>query len=797
MRIFYSIPFFLWVVVTQAQTPARLRVWLDPATERLMLDHGFEMDHGVVKKGVFIISDFSAAERQWLERAGIDFDVLIDDVPAYYRQRASQPTVAERSSRATCQTAEDTTAVPQHFSLGSMGGFYTYEEFLEHLDAMAADFPALITVKQPIDTFLTHEGRPVYWVKISDNAALDEAEPEVLYTSVHHAREPQSLTQLIFYMYHLLERYGSDPEVTHLVNNTEMYFVPMVNPDGYIQNQNTDPGGGGVWRKNRRDNGNGTFGVDLNRNYGFQWGHDNNGSSPNANSETYRGPAAFSEPEICAMKWFCEQHDFALALNYHSFGNYLIYPWGYTEQPLTPDSVEYIAFARGLTGGNNYVYGTGYETVGYATNGDSDDWMYGEQGSKNKIFSMTPETGTAGDGFWPAEDRIIPLSKENLRANLLLSHYAGNYLQVADRSPQVLGDLSGTIYLEAKRLGLRFDVPHTVELVPVSANISSVGAPVVLGGIDLAETQDLNITYTLANGTGAGEEVVFDIKTSMGSYAYTTRIHKIYGQPTVALYHSGNDATDLVSTGWGPTDEEYISPTGSIADSPYDFYENNSVNELYYNRVIDLRQSIKGMLQFSAKWAIEAGWDYCQVMASPVETDQWTPLCGQYTKAGNENQAEGQPLWDGFQNAWVQEQVLLDDYLGQRIRIKFRMVSDAFVNHDGFYLDDLRFVTLLDATSAIPLDTGYVDTTLAVMKAPGDPHTWRVFPNPASQQLILESGVAAHAELELYDVHGRLMIRQSLEAMTAVNTETLAEGLYILEIRSATGVQRERILIAR
>ncbi len=227
-----------------------------------------------------------------------------------------------------------------------MGGFFTYQEFLDHLHAMVTEYPDLISAKSPIDTFLTHENRPIYWLKISDNPNSNEAEPEVLYSSIHHAREPQSLAQLIFYMWYLLDNYGTNDEATYLVDNTEMYFIPMINPDGYIENETSNPNGGGLWRKNKRDNLDGEWGVDLNRNYGYEWGYDNDGSSPQTSSNTYRGPSPASEPETKAVQWLCEQHEFKLALNYHSHGNYLIYPWGYIPSPLSPDSNYFIAIAE-------------------------------------------------------------------------------------------------------------------------------------------------------------------------------------------------------------------------------------------------------------------------------------------------------------------------------------------------------------------------------------------------------------------------------------------------------------------
>jgi len=116
------------------------------------------------------------------------------------------------------------------------------------------------------------------------------------------------MTSTIYYMWYLLENYASNDEIKYLVDETEMYFVPLLNPDGYIYNQTTDPNGGGMWRKNRRPNSDGTFGVDLNRNYSHGWG--TTGISWNTSDDTYPGTSAFSEPETQAMKVFCEQHDF-------------------------------------------------------------------------------------------------------------------------------------------------------------------------------------------------------------------------------------------------------------------------------------------------------------------------------------------------------------------------------------------------------------------------------------------------------------------------------------------------------
>ena len=120
-----------------------------------------------------------------------------------------------------------------------------------------------------------------------------------------------------------------------------MFFVPVINPDGYLYNEKTDPNGGGFWRKNRK-NGNG---IDNNRNYDYYingdpadgiWGGE--GASNDPNNQTYHGTAPFSEVENQAIKWFCEQHDFVMALNNHSYGELLLYPYGYANDIPTPEN---------------------------------------------------------------------------------------------------------------------------------------------------------------------------------------------------------------------------------------------------------------------------------------------------------------------------------------------------------------------------------------------------------------------------------------------------------------------------
>lgn len=166
-----------------------------------------------------------------------------------------------------------------------------------------------------------------------------------------------------------------------------------------------------MWRKNRRDNGNGSFGVDLNRNWGFLWGLNDQGSSPDPWSNTYRGTAPFSEPETEAMRQFINAHDFSVIVNYHSSGDMYLKPWGFDRQLGNADELRYGSMLDSLTDFNGY----GIAQNMYVTNGGAYDWQYGEQLEKHKVISFLPEVA---QDFWPPPEDIDSICEANLQSNL-------------------------------------------------------------------------------------------------------------------------------------------------------------------------------------------------------------------------------------------------------------------------------------------------------------------------------------------------------------------------------------------
>jgi hypothetical protein len=390
-------------VGAQVETPALhiLKVTApDKAAYIRLFDMGLDLPEHLPGPEVLVVG--TDAEKAWLEAQGYTVAYELRQATRYFAQRAAAAGAA------------------------TMGGFRTLSECWSAIDSVIAAYPAIVSPKLNIGTTLG--GNPIYAVRISDNPQTDEGEPAVLITGLHHAREPIGTHIAIYTMQQLAQNYGVDPDITTLVNEREIWFIPIINPDGYLYNEAIAPAGGGMWRKNRKDNGDGSFGVDPNRNYGYEWGYDDAGSSPDPFSDTFRGSGPFSELETQAVRDFCLiRPNIRIAFNYHSYSNLLLYPWGYF-RGFTPDQLLFAAIADSATTFNGYLPIPGW--VLYPTNGDSDDWMYAEQG----ILAFTPEVGSQDDYFWPDPARIEPLTLENYPANVFI-------IEIADAPERLLPPL--------------------------------------------------------------------------------------------------------------------------------------------------------------------------------------------------------------------------------------------------------------------------------------------------------------------------------------------------------------------
>jgi carboxypeptidase T len=342
-----------------------------------------------------------------LGRTGLRFETLIADVGAAVR--------AERD-RLAAGGVEG----------GVAGGDPYFDDFRDlaaieaKMQALAAARPDLVTL-ETIGTSL--EGRPIRAMRISRDPAL----PAVVFTCTQHAREWISPVVGMAIADALVDGEGVDPRVTAILGRVEVWVIPVVNPDGYAHTWGPER----LWRKNRRANGDGSFGVDLNRNWGFQWG--GSGASATPSSETYRGPAAFSEPETQLIRDFhLARPDCIASIDFHAYGQLILSPWGYTTAA-NPQAGMFAevgsrmkAAIAGETGAN-YTSGPIASTL-YVASGNIVDWAHGERG----MVAYTIELRDLGqNGFVLPPSQIEPTVRENLRATFEFLESAGQPAVIA------------------------------------------------------------------------------------------------------------------------------------------------------------------------------------------------------------------------------------------------------------------------------------------------------------------------------------------------------------------------------
>jgi carboxypeptidase T len=300
---------------------------------------------------------------------------------------------------------------------GINGEFHSYLELESDLKALESAHPRTVKL---FTLGMSLEGRHIYAVKISDAPERDEGEAGVLFLGCHHAREWISVEVPLLFARYLAENAGTDATVRDLVGRSEIWIVPLVNPDGLEYSIDVYR----YWRKNRRANADGSFGVDLNRNYGYMWGADDAGSSPSPLSETYRGSAAFSEPETRAVRDLFLGKDFRAVVSYHSYAQTILYPWGYTNVPTDRDGLlreiglEMAGLIKAVNG-RTYACGQSASSL-YLTNGDTTDWTFALSGIPSYTVELPPVDIEHG-GFFNAEEEIDRVFRENLPAMLSLA----------------------------------------------------------------------------------------------------------------------------------------------------------------------------------------------------------------------------------------------------------------------------------------------------------------------------------------------------------------------------------------
>ncbi|MDZ4712908.1 MAG: M14 family zinc carboxypeptidase [bacterium] len=661
------------------------------AAEKIM-KAGLLIDHAV-RKPHYTDAWLSHQEIEMLKKSGVSYTVLVADWKRFYDEL---PKMTSRELTDAMNNSKDAYNV-SHSIYGTMGGFLKYSEVNAKLDSMRLQYPNLISTKFSLDTTL--QGRNIWTVRVSNNPDVVTGRPEVWYHSLIHAREPQSMEHMIYYMYWLFENYNIDPIATYILNNRELYFTPVLNPDGYVYNETTNPGGGGMWRKNRRNNGS-SFGVDLNRNYGtFQfWNSINNGSSTTASSDTYRGLSPFSELETRGVMNFVNSRNLQAVLGSHTYGNYIIKPWAWQDPVPTPDNAAFNEYLADMTKYNHYLTGTPFETVGYKVRGSADDWYYNDSShSPHKIFAMTPESGLTG--FWPTQAEIIPLAQEMLFTNQYIAMIAGAYVYSLSNDLNNVSYLpgeSGTLKIKFKNKGRT-----TANNVKIECTTSAyyLNVPITFynySSLNSFQSDSATFGFTIAPAAPKNSAIPVTIKFKQNDsdvvYHETKYILTDNGSLTLADSAKTGFGNWTSNAGWNVTSTQSHSPTQSFTDSPSGLYANNANNSMTLNAPVNVSAMPVTYLNFWHRYDLETGYDFGNVEVSSNNGSTWQTVTN----------------YNGTSTTWTQQSLEITSFANgaTQLKIRFRLKSDGGVTADGWYVDDIRITnySLLNGSITTPVN---------------------------------------------------------------------------------------------
>jgi hypothetical protein len=574
----------------------------------------------------------------------------------------------------------------------ALAGYRTYSSLYTELLNLQTAHPDICKLydigesrgKEYTQTAYNNYKHEIWALKVSDNVAVEEDEPGVFYMGTHHAREPISLEVAMYILNYIVSNYGIDPTITNDVNNKQIWFMPLVNPNGHkIVTDEVDL----WWRKNIRDNNsNGLLdsgtsdGVDQNRNYSWEWGGEGTSTSPS--DITYCGPSPSSEPETMAMKNLMDQHHFVAGITYHSYSELVLFPYGYVTEAFAPDHTSLQALAVSMAN-TIPASGGGYYTPDkssglYPASGVTDDYAYGQRG----IFCYTIELGTT---FIPSASQIPSICSGNLQAALILLHRVDkSTLTGLVKDASTLLPVEAEVYVQGIDNTGAFRVPYTSDeafgryyrMLPdgnytvtfscfgyipqtfSNVNINNLGQTLL--NVNLVPAQAFTVTGTvtdLATGLPIPGTTIEVVNTplvtatsgSAGEYSignvpegtYSFRISKI-GYATVIQTLTVSAANHIFnfqlqeSAAWsfetGVFEPQWTfggnSPWTISTESPYDgLYcskSGNIADSQSSEMSIELNLTSAGAVSFFRKVSSESGYDYLKFYIDNVLQGQWS-----------------------------------------------------------------------------------------------------------------------------------------------------------------------------
>jgi len=505
-------------------------------------------------------------------------------------------------------------------------------------------------------------------------------------------------------MFWLVENYGIDAEATHIINNRELFFVPMVNVDGYTHNIATNPSGGGLWRKNRTPNsGSGCVGTDLNRNYDSDWSLV--GTSTNPCSDVFHGAGPFSEPETAVVRDFLATINPAIAFTSHSASEiYLESGWDATRN----QEQFYADYSLDICEEHDFAYGQG------------EDILYGASGTASRYLNQvgaiawTPEIGS---DFWEPASEIENYAQKHLSSFKYVASVAGDHPDIKQVTINNGGDLlPGQTYnlaVEIFNKGKTLSANNvSAQVLNVSSNVSIVNGTTTVASV--AARQSIwattnPISISISSNANAGDIIEVEISLMANGIEYERETQRwIVGTQNIIFSQDGSNRLQgfTQSGNFIPWDTTFVmkrSGDECITDSRLQAAENGVTTTLTKIAPIDLSQAENPFLEFWIAWGMsnssarsaDSPYDDNVQLQLRLNGGTWNPIA-----TNNTNNFNGQPEFT-LNNSWAKQTVDLSPYIGSTVQFQFVLDASYQRRPDGVFIDDFSIVDYSSCGTAI------------------------------------------------------------------------------------------------
>ncbi|MBL8016136.1 MAG: T9SS type A sorting domain-containing protein, partial [Ignavibacteria bacterium] len=486
------------------------------------------------------------------------------------------------------------------------------------------------------------------------------------------------------------------------------------------------------------------------------------GSSTICGDNTFRGDLPFDQVETQNAMNFVNSRNFKGALSYHTYGNYFIRPWGYSGVP-SPDENIFQNFSADMALHNHYTLGRSLETVGYTVRGTTDDWYYSDSGH-TKIIAMTPEVGTSTDGFWPAQNRILPLAQSTVWSNTYFALSCGGYVAPVNtqlnKTSYNPGE-SGSLKVSFKNKGLLAAQNVKIELASQSPYINISSASFNYNFVNSYYQDSLTLNFNILGSApvNMGLPILLTIKQNDTSIVHRQKVYVCIGAGTNTLSDSAeNGMTNWTAVGgWNTSTVQAYSPTRSFSESPTGNYTNSSVRTMTLTTGRNISTVPVTILSFFTRYNIET-MDNAYVDVSSDNGTTWNSVKYYY----------------GVQNEWKQEVLDITELANSSttLKIRFTVVTNRSVVTDGWYVDNIKL-------------TNYQDVLTGINYVPEVPNVFSLeqnYPNPFNPETKIKYSLpkTSMVKLVVYDAIGKVV-------NTLVNEEQAA-GIYEINVDGLKGL---------